>query len=137
MRPEWRGTGFCEGLLIVAYLILNSLTVGDLNVQLTDLAANATSQDYPGEQEVTGFDSLSEGVTGHHSKKQQDTLRPANEASYATPGADQYQGDVDNGALASDGFHFYEVQRDTTTHKVDRVQHRACYDELLNADTDV
>lgn len=85
---------------------------------------------------MTGFDSLSEGVAGHHSEKQLDTLRLANEASYATPCADQYQADVDNGALASAGFRFYKGQRDTTTHKVDRVQHRACYDELFNADTE-
>jgi len=86
---------------------------------------------------VTGFDSLSEGVAGHHSEKQQDPLRLAIEASYTTPCADLYQGDVDNGALASVGFHFYEGQRDTSTHKVDRVPHRACYDELFDADTEV
>jgi type VI secretion system secreted protein VgrG len=72
----------------------------------------------------------------HHPTTQQYTLKLANGASYTIPVADQYRGNADNGALANGGFHFYEGQSGTNAGAVDRAQHRADYDELLNPETD-
>jgi len=72
----------------------------------------------------------------HHPTTQQYTLKLANGTSYTIPVADQYRGNADNGALANGGFHFYEGQSGTNAGAVDRAQHRADYDELLNPETD-
>jgi type VI secretion system secreted protein VgrG len=72
----------------------------------------------------------------HHPTTQQYTLKLANGASYTIPVADQYRGNADNGALANGGFHFYEGQSGTNAGAVDRAQHRADYDELLDPDAD-
>jgi type VI secretion system secreted protein VgrG len=72
----------------------------------------------------------------HHPTTQQYTLKLANGASYTIPVAEQYRGDADNGALANGGFHYHEDQTGTNASAVDRAQHRADYNELLNPDTD-
>jgi type VI secretion system secreted protein VgrG len=72
----------------------------------------------------------------HHPTTQQYTLKLANGASYTIPVADQYRGNAENGALANGGIHFYEGRSGTDASAVDRAQHRANYDELLNPETD-
>ncbi|OLL27343.1 type IV secretion protein Rhs, partial [Burkholderia sp. SRS-W-2-2016] len=72
----------------------------------------------------------------HHPTTKQYTLKLANGTSYTIPVADQYRGNADNGALANGGFHFYEGQSGTNASEVDRAQHRADYNELLQPDTD-
>jgi type VI secretion system secreted protein VgrG len=72
----------------------------------------------------------------HHPTTQQYTLKLANGASYAIPVAEQYRGSVDNGALANSGFQFYEGKHDTHARVIDRAEHRADYNEMLNPDRD-
>ncbi|MFM0695528.1 hypothetical protein PQQ64_25045, partial [Paraburkholderia graminis] len=48
---EQSGTDFCQDLLLPAYPKLNSLTLMNLNGQLTDLAANAASLVFSGSGE--------------------------------------------------------------------------------------
>jgi type VI secretion system secreted protein VgrG len=72
----------------------------------------------------------------HHPTTQQYTLKLANGTSYTIPVAERYRGDVDNGALANSGFHFFEGQSGTDAAKVDRAEHRADYNKWLEPDTD-
>ena len=72
----------------------------------------------------------------HHPTTQQYTLKLANGTSYTLPVAEQYKGNAGNGVLANGGFHFYEGESGTDASAVDRAQHRADYDALLNPDTD-
>ncbi|MFM0146070.1 DUF2345 domain-containing protein, partial [Paraburkholderia sp. RL18-085-BIA-A] len=73
----------------------------------------------------------------HHPTTQQYTLKLANGASYTIPVAEQYRGDADNGALANQGIPFHEGKSGTDSGTVDRAEHRAGYNELLNPDMDV
>ncbi|NIE68006.1 type VI secretion system Vgr family protein [Burkholderia sp. Ax-1719] len=69
----------------------------------------------------------------HHPTTQKYALQLANGVTHEVPVAEVYRGNVANGTLANDGFHFHE----STSGDVDRAEHRATYNKLLNPDTDV
>jgi type VI secretion system secreted protein VgrG len=68
----------------------------------------------------------------HHVTTQKYTLQLANGVTHVIPVADAYRGNAVNGTLANQGFHFHEGLPNT----IDRAEHRANYNGLLNRETD-
>jgi type VI secretion system secreted protein VgrG len=68
----------------------------------------------------------------HHVTTQKYALQLANGVTHVIPVADVYRGNIVNGTLANQGFQFHEGLPGT----IDRAEHRANYDSLLNPETD-
>ncbi|MBC8636886.1 DUF2345 domain-containing protein, partial [Caballeronia sp. EK] len=60
-------------------------------------------------------------------------LELANGVAYSVPIAEEYRGDIQNGQLANQGFHFHEGLGQSEEDAIDRAVHRKRYHELLNA----
>ncbi|WP_028221231.1 DUF2345 domain-containing protein, partial [Paraburkholderia oxyphila] len=82
------------------------------------------------------FDQTGLLQVDHHPTTQKYTLKLANGASYTIPVAEQYRGKEGNGELANGGFHHYEGQPGTDAGKVNRAEHRADYDKMLDSGKD-
>jgi type VI secretion system secreted protein VgrG len=72
----------------------------------------------------------------HHPTTHKYTLQQANGVTHDIPVAENYRGDAVNGALANQGIRFHEGLPGARSGTVDRAEHRASYNPLLNPDTD-
>jgi type VI secretion system secreted protein VgrG len=74
----------------------------------------------------------------HHPTTQKYTLQLANGVTHDIPVAENYRGDAVNGALANQGIRFHDGLPGAApaSGTVDRAEHRANYNKLLNPDTD-